>query len=133
MLKIFSIFIYTLGIRVIGSTMFLVGLVDYHHVFPLFVVMILLPELVFTFVPKFRKWIKDGIEDGDGVLNTADFKSLMVHYSTLWCIRLFVIFGLLEAFYGIQVREIFVIGSLSGAFGIEFASFMSRTFKKNDN
>jgi hypothetical protein len=91
--------------------------------------MILLPEISFTFVPKFRQWIKSGIEDGDGVLNKTDLNALLIHYSTLWCIRLFVTFGLLEAFYGTQVREIFVIGSLLGGFGIEMIGFFAKKNK----
>ena len=108
------------------------GLADYHYIFPLFIGMILLPEICFVLVPSFRKWIKGGVEDGDGVLNKSDLKALIIHYSTLWCIRLFVIFGLLEAFYGIQVREVFVMGSLAGAFGIESISFFTRRFRKDE-
>lgn len=130
MTKIIGIFIYTLCIRVAALLPVEVGTIDYHIIFPFFIGMILLPELTFILVPKFRKWIKDGIEDGDGVLNKGDLSTLMVHYSTLWCIRLFVVFGLLEAFYGIQVREIFVVGALSGAFGIESMNLIAKFFNK---
>jgi hypothetical protein len=132
MIKIVAIFLYTFSLRILVYVTFLIGLMeytDYHLIFPLFVVMILLPELSFTFVPRFRQWIKAGVEDGDGVLNKADLNALIIHYSTLWCIRLFVIFGLLEAFYGVQVREVYVVGSLLGAFGIETVGFFARKNK----
>ena len=130
MIKIISVFVYTFSLRILAYVTLLMGLMDYHFIFPIFVIMILLPELTFTFVPRFRAWIRDGVEDGDGVLNKADLNALLIHYSTLWCVRLFVIFGLLEAFYGVQVREIYVIGSLSGAFGIEMSTFLTKWFSK---
>ncbi len=37
-----------------------------------------------------RYWIKSGIEDSDGKFEKTDLSSLLIHYSTLWCIRLYV-------------------------------------------
>lgn len=97
--------------------------------FIFFIGMMFLPELGFLISRDFRKWLKTGIEDGDSQFNSRDLAQLMQHFSTLWCIRLYVLFGLLEAFYGVQVREIYIAGSLAGAFGIEAISFLTK--KKN--
>jgi hypothetical protein len=37
-----------------------------------------------------------------------------------------VLFGLVEVFYGMKVSEIYVVGSLAGAFGIEAIGFLLR-------
>lgn len=130
-MKILSIYVYTLSIRVFGWVTLAAGLIsDYHYLFHVLVVMLVLPEIGFAVSRGFRSWLKSGIEDGDGVFNTKDFNQMLVHYSTLWCVRLFVLFGLLEAFYGVQVREIFIGGSLAGAFGIETVSFFARKKEK---
>lgn len=130
-MKILSIYAYTFAIRLFGLvTLSLSPIADYHYLFHVLVVMLVLPEIGFAVSKGFRAWLKSGIEDGDGVFNTKDFNQMLVHYSTLWCVRLFVLFGLLEAFYGVQVREIFIGGSLAGAFGIETVSFFARKKEK---
>lgn len=98
--------------------------------FIIFLAMMFLPEIGFILNKGFRSWLKNGIEDSDGAFNSEDLANLLRHYSTLWCARLYVVFGLLEAFYHIQVREIFVMGSLAGAFGIEAIGFLTQRNKK---
>jgi hypothetical protein len=130
MFKIFGVLLYTIILRFLADTLLAFNIVNPQYIiFYVLMIVMFLPEMGFAFAKSFRNWLKDGIEDSDGKFNSSDFKSLMSHYSTLWCIRLFVVFGLLEAFYSIQVREVFVVGSLLGAFGIEAISFFSR-FKK---
>lgn len=130
MFKILGVLIYTIILKFIAVFLLAIDIVNPQYiVFYLLMGVMFLPEMGFMISKSFRGWLKDGIEDSDGKFNSSDFKALMAHYSTLWCIRLFVVFGLLEAFYLIQVREIFIIGSLLGAFGIEAVSFISK-FKK---
>jgi hypothetical protein len=87
--------------------------------FWIFIVALFIPEGGFIFSASFRHWLKDGVEDGDGVMNKSDLTSLISHYATAWCVRLYVLFGLVEVFYGIHVRESIALGTLGGAFGIE--------------
>jgi len=101
-----------------------------HFLFTIFIVTMFLPELLILFNSGFRKWIQMGIEDSDGKFEKADLASLIIHYSTLWCTRLYVTFGLLEAFYGVQVRDTYVVGSLAGAFGIEVIGFLLKKTNK---
>lgn len=131
MIKISVVLGYMFSIRFVAAfaSIALAGL-DYHFLFPIFCFMLFLPELGFIFVKSFRKWLKDGIEDSDNKFNKEDFNSMLIHYSTAWCIKLFVLFGLLEVFYAVQVREIFVIGTLAGAFGIEAVNFFIRRNEK---
>lgn len=135
MLKIFSIFLYTLSLRLMGTVVVASNFInlDWHYLFFLFVTIMFIPEIGFIISSSFRRWLKDGIEDSDGKFNKSDFASLLIHYSTLWCIRLFVLFGLLEAFYGIQVREMYVLGSLAGAFGVETVGYFTRNKVKKDD
>lgn len=94
--------------------------------FIFFIGMMFLPDLGILISKDFRQWIKSGIEDSDGQFNSDDLANLFKHFSTLWCIRLYVLFGLLEAFYHLQVRDIYVLGSLAGAFGIETINFFTK-------
>jgi hypothetical protein len=130
MIKTFFVLIYTFLIKSLGFLILGVQFLDVQYVFYLMMVIMFLPEFMFIFAKSFRLWLKGGIENGDGKLNKSDFTSLLMNYSTLWCIRLYVLFGLLEAFYGIQVREAWINTSLVGAFGIKAMETIS-FFKKD--
>lgn len=130
MLKVVFILIYTLCIKIFTLLVLGLGLLDFHNIFYFLIFVMFLPEMGFALSKGFRNWLKNGIEDSDQKFNREDFNSLLRHYSTLWCIRLYVLFGLLEAFHGIQVRETFINGSLAGAFGIEVIGFV---FKNKSN
>lgn len=99
-----------------------------HVLFLVFLILMFLPELLLLFNKSFRQWIKTGIEDADGKFEKSDLASLIIHYSTLWCTRLYVMFGLLEAFYSVQIRDVYVVGSLVGAFGIEAVGFLLKKY-----
>lgn len=103
------------------------GQVSMNIFFGVFMMILFLPELGVILKRDFRVWVKNGIEDSDGKFNKSDLASLLIHYSTLWCTRMYVMFGLLEAFYGIKVRESFIVGSLVGAFGIEAIGFFVKS------
>lgn len=100
-----------------------------HFLFAFFFFIMFLPEMLILFNKDFRSWMRTGIEDGDSKFEKADLQNLLIHYSTLWCTRLYVTFGLLEAFYGTQVRDVYVVGSLAGAFGIEVIGFLLKKSK----
>lgn len=127
--KMGSLFLYTFCLKIAA---FMTGSPSINILFGFFVFMMFLPEIAMLFSKSFRQWIKSGIEDSDGQFNSKDLANLLVHYSTLWCARLYVFFGLLEAFYGIKVREMYVMGSLAGAFGIEALGFFTSKFKKEE-
>lgn len=120
-IKLIGVFIYTLALKWVP--LFFITFSSKNILFSFFLIMMFLPEMAMLFSKNFRLWVKSGIEDGDGQFNSSDLANLLRHYSTLWCARLYVLFGLLEAFYQIQVREIYVMGSLAGAFGIEAITF----------
>ena len=87
--------------------------------FGFFMVILFLPEAALLLSKPFRIWIKDGIEDSDGKFNITDFANMLIHYAMLWCVRVFVTSFLVEILFGFHVREIYVISSFAGAFGIE--------------
>lgn len=132
MVKAFSIIVCTLFLKALAILSISFNQFTSKNVlFCVFIFMMFLPEMGFLINKGFRQWLKDGIEDSDGVFNANDLANLLRHYSTLWCARLYVLLGLLEAFFHIQVREIFVMGSLAGAFGIEAITFLTnRSAKK---
>lgn len=132
MVKAFSILICTIFLKALAVMSLSFGAFTSKNVlFCVFIGMMFLPEAGFLLNKSFRNWLKDGIEDSDGVFNASDLANLLRHYSTLWCARLYVLLGLLEAFYHIQVREIFVMGSLAGAFGIEAITFLTNRAPKD--
>jgi len=120
-LKLVTVFIYTLAIK--WLPLFFITFSSKNVLFGFFILMIFLPEMGVLFSKNFRGWLKSGIEDGDGKFNSIDLSNLIRHYATLCCARLYVLFGLLEAFYQIQVRELYVMGSLAGMFGVEAIGF----------
>jgi len=128
-MKMASIFIYTLMLKFL--TIF-TGFTSINILFTFFIVMMFLPEITMLLSRNFRYWIKSGIEDSDGQFNSKDLASLLIHYSTLWCARLYVLFGLLEAFYGVKVRELYIMGSLVGAFGLESIGFLTSKLKTKE-
>jgi len=125
--KYASIFLYTLLLKWVP--LFFVAFTSKNILFAFFLILLFWPEIGIIFFKSFRLWLVEGIEDGDEKFNSTDLGNLLIHYSTLWCARLYVLFGLLEAFYGTQVREIFVMGSLAGAFGIEAIGFLTKRKK----
>ncbi len=127
------LFIYTLLIPIMAFFLSAINISTVDAQYYFFLTIMFLPEIGFLFKKKFREWLKDGIEDNDHKFQKEDFAALMTHYSTLWCIRLFVIFGLRETFYGIVVREIYVFATLAGGFGIEVVSFFIRRGEKKPN
>ncbi len=129
MIKIFLILVYTFCLKVLGFVMLGIDLININYFFYLLIFVMFIPEYGFALSKAFRNWLQSGIENGDGKLNKIDLTSLLMNYSTLWCIRLYVLLGLLEAFYGIQVREIWVHSSILGAFGIKAIEAVS-FFKK---
>lgn len=131
MVKAFSILVFTVFLKALAVLSIVYSpFTSKNLLFCVFIGMMFLPEAGFLLNKGFRKWLKDGIEDSDGVFNASDLANLLRHYSTLWCARLYVLLGLLEAFYHIQVREIFVMGSLAGAFGIEAITFLTNRTPK---
>ena len=118
-LKLTGVFLYTFCLK--WLPLLFIAFNSKNVLFAFFILMIFLPEIGLLLSKNFRLWVKTGIEDNDGQFNSSDLAGLLRHYSTLWCARLYVLFGLIEVFYHIQVREVFVMGSLAGAFGLEAA------------
>lgn len=98
--------------------------------FILFILILFMPELALLISKGFRLWIKDGIEDNDQKFNITDFATMMVHYSMLWCVRVFVVSFLVEIFFNYHVREIYILSSFAGAFGIEVVGAMIKKKKE---
>lgn len=90
-------------------------------IFWIYIAMMFIPELLFAFVKGFRNWMRSGLEDGDGVLDKADMKDLIQHYTALTSLRLFMLFGLLIAIYNVDISYEIYITPFFGAMGIEGA------------
>lgn len=121
-LRELSVIIGTVLIKFFAQIM-QVGEAGKHLFFAMFIIVMFLPELAVLFNKDFRLWLKNGVEDNDGQFNKSDFSTMLTHYATLWCIRMWTFAGLVEIFYGIQVREVYVVGALAGGFGIEMIGF----------
>ena len=51
-------------------------------------VMMWLPEFSALIFKAFRQWIKTGIENGDGVLNSRDMNGLLIFWTSSICMKL---------------------------------------------
>lgn len=87
-------------------------------IFWFFVGMMWLPEIIMTTSSGFRGWIKQGIENADGKLNSQDVKDMMVHYISLTSMKLFVLESLLMSFYTVDIPIQFYIIPFLGSFGL---------------
>lgn len=122
MIKTFFVLVYTFMIKVLGFAILGIQLINIQYIFFFLLLTMFLPELGITFSKSFRNWLKGGVEDKKGV----DLSSLLLNYSTLWSLRLYVIFSLMEIFYNIQIREIYIYTSLAGAFSLKSIEILSR-------
>ena len=85
--------------------------------FYVFVSLLFVPEIALVFSAGLRQWLKVGIEDGDGVLNTKDVQNLVLFYSGLWMLRVFVLSYLFKQFYNIETEFMFTVLPFLGSMG----------------
>ncbi len=92
-----------------------------------------LPEWgLITNFGNFRKWIGGGLEDGDGQLNKADVKEMMMHYVAIWFLRIFIHNNLVESHDHVQVSQVNSVLAFAGAGSIEMAIVVLKLFKINE-
>lgn len=92
--------------------------------------MLFIPEFIMFMKPSFVQWIRKGIEDNDGELNTQDVKDMIIHYVSLWSLRVFVIFGLRMSFFKVEIEWQFFAISILAAFGIEGINILGKMYGK---
>lgn len=81
-------------------------------------VVCLLPEICFVlgmFFPGTRRWWGRLIEDSDGDPHHTDGFFLISLYSALWCIRIGILAGLQEIFFGKRLIEVEITFLTAGA------------------
>lgn len=93
-------------------------------------IMLFIPEFIMMFKPNFVRWLKKGIEDNDGELNTQDVKDMIIHYVSLWSLRVFVIFGLRMSFHKVEIPWQFFAISIVAAFGIEGLNIIGKIYTR---
>lgn len=91
--------------------------------------MIFLPEILFIVWPVFRKWIMEGIENGDGVLQTKDLKELGILYISLWSMRVFMGFSI-AIMFGSEIANITYLMPLIGSFGTAGLAIIKNVLQK---
>lgn len=87
-------------------------------IFYLFTAMMFIPETSILFFKGFREWIKEGLENADGKMNHNDVKDLVVHYASLWSLRIFVLSSLLMMFYNVEFGFQYYIVPFFGSIGL---------------
>ncbi len=76
-----------------------------------------LPEIALL-SKSWRKWLKSGIEDGDGVLNKADLKDLMPYWGSYMSIKSVVLITWTMIFFKINVPYSFFVTLVLAGFGV---------------
>lgn len=77
-----------------------------------------LPEMGLVFSKSFRGWIKEGLEDGDGVLHKADIKDLIPFYSSFMIAKTVVLMSWTMIFYTVNIPYYFFLTLVIASFGI---------------
>lgn len=81
-------------------------------------IMMWLPEFTALISKGFRAWIKTGIENGDGVLNSRDMNGLLIFWTSSICMKLLALVVSHELFFGseigIDTKMILVMGATGG-------------------
>ena len=122
-IKFFIVMLYHGGISLVANSIISSslngGVLDAWQMFSLIffiLMMVFLPEIMFITWPFFRKFIMEGIQDGDGITHAKDIKQLIILYVSLWCMRLFMAFGIAKMF-GKDIDNITFLLPLLGSFG----------------
>jgi hypothetical protein len=108
------------------------NLLFYQNSFWFFLIMLFMPEFACIFSKGFRQWIKNGIEDSDGTFNKSDFKEMWGHYSALWCLRMFILGSLVEIYFQVEVKQLYMILWFAGMASIELAIMVLKLVKINE-
>lgn len=129
-IKLLLIWFYTFALSPMAKmTILTTGRQPPETVFWFFVGMMWLPEIVILFSGGFREWIKTGIENADGELNSKDVKDLIVHYASLTSMKLFVLESLLMMFYGVEIDFQFYIVPFLGSVGLSGFAIFKNIYK----
>ncbi len=81
------------------------------------ITLMFVPELMSITSKSFRDWIRRGIEDDDGKFNKSDLKDMMILYSSLWLLRVVLVWSWFHIFYGVYIEYSLYITLLAGSFG----------------
>lgn len=99
-------------------------------IFYMFMATMLSTEVLMCF-KDFRDWIKSGVEDGDGVLNSKDVRELITYYASLIFLRAFILLILLDKFFGLETELDTQIMLFFGAFGSQGMGILGSFLKKD--
>jgi hypothetical protein len=76
-------------------------------------------EMVLLFSKPFRSWIKEGFEDGDGVLNKADLKDMIPFYSSFLFAKTAVLMSWTVLFYpAVTIPYYYFVTLVLASFGV---------------
>jgi hypothetical protein len=101
--------------------------------FWIFFTLMFLPEFFMVVSPGFRNWVKEGFSDVDGRMSDNDRKGILIHYTSLWCMKLFVLENLLILFYGISVEFIAYIFPFFGSIGLSGFEILKNIVKAKES
>lgn len=77
-----------------------------------------LPEMAILFSKSFRGWIKEGFEDGDGVLSKADIQDILPFYSSFLIGKTVILMSWTMIFYNVEIPYYIFITLVIASFGV---------------
>lgn len=130
-IKFLLIWVYTFALSPTAKMVILTtGRQPPEAVFWFFIGMMWLPEIVICFSYGFREWIRQGIENADGKLNSKDVKDLLVHYASLTSMKLFVLESLLMMFYDVTIPFQYYVIPFFGSVGLSGFAIFKNLYKE---
>jgi hypothetical protein len=77
-----------------------------------------LPETAILLSKAFRTWIREGLEDGEGILHKADIKDLIPFYASFMIAKTVVLMSWTMIFYTVEIPYYFFVTLVIASFGI---------------
>ena len=130
LLLLFSNFAFAPTAKMVQGVNESVGIYPDNIVFYIFVFALFLPELRVMTSKSFRLWLKEGIENNDGVFDGSDLKEMIGYLGAYYCAKLFALLMLCDIFFFVDIKDAYVYLCFSGFAGTTGIMQITKIFKK---
>lgn len=99
-------------------------------IFYIFVSALFLPEVAIIISSKFRGWLKNAVENNDGVLDGSELKETIAYFGAYYCAKLFALGMLCDIFYVVDIQDTYIYMAFAGFTGTTSMIQLGKIFKK---
>ncbi len=99
-------------------------------IFYIFASALFIPEIALIVSKNFRHWLKNAVENSDGIFDKSELKDVIAYIGSFYCAKLFAFLVLCNIFYVIEVKEVYIYLTFAGFTGTTGIIQASKIFKK---